>query len=227
MTNLDDLQKKLGVKFRNQELLIQSLTHRSSLNEGLNTSSSNERLEFLGDTILSFIVSHWLYQRLPEQPEGRLTNIRSYLVKSDTLAQISQQLGVGEHLVLGKGEKESGGQKNPSLLGNTLEAIIGAVFLDQGMETTKKFILKVFSPFLQKISKGKEFKDFKSVFQEKLQAQTKYSPVYKTISQSGPDHAKVFTVGVYYADKLISTGKGKSKQEAEEEAARLAIKNLH
>lgn len=220
----EELEKNLGVNFKNKKLLTQALTHRSFLNEANQPDiESNERLEFLGDTILSFVISEWLFEKFPDYFEGNLTNIRSNLVRTDSLAAISRRLEVGNHLLLSRGERESGGVKNPTLLANALEAIIGAMFLDQDLKTVKKFIRDNFSPVLEALIHSGGFKDSKSLLQEKIQAVTNFSPVYKTLSEKGPDHDKTFTIGVFLADKLLATGVGKSKQQAEEKAAKIAL----
>lgn len=225
MNNFKDLEKNLGTKFKNKKLLIQALTHRSFLNEANQPDiESNERLEFLGDTILSFIISEWLFKQFPDYLEGDLTNIRSNLVRTASLAKIAQRLKIGNYLLLSKGEKESGGQKNPTLLANALEAVIGAIFLDQDLKTVKKFIRNNFSSALESLVRLGGLKDSKSLLQEKIQSETNFSPVYKTIKEEGPDHNKTFTVGVFLSNKLLATGMGKSKQQAEEEAAKIALK---
>ena len=224
MKKLNQLETKLGIKFKNQSFLSQALVHRSYLNEAPNKGlESNERLEFLGDAILEFIVSRWLFEELPEYPEGDLTNLRSNLVKTDSLAKISQKLEVGKYLLLSRGEKASDGQKNPSLLANALEAIIGAVFLDQGVETAKKFVRANLKPLFKQLLEQGEFKDYKSLLQEKIQAKTKKSPAYRVIREQGLEHVKTFTIGVYSQNRLLATGKGKSKQAAEQKAAKLAL----
>lgn len=222
--NLKNLQSKLGFNFQNENLLAQALTHRSFLNEanGLKPAS-NERLEFLGDAVLSFITSKLLYDQYPLYPEGKLTNIRSNMVRTEALADIARNFSLGEFIFLSKGELESGGQNNTSLLADCLEAVIGAIFLDQGLEGCKPFIENHFRPLMEKIVKNGEFKDFKSLLQEKVQAEFKKAPVYKSIKEEGPDHAKVFTIAVYHQAKLLATAKGKSKQEAEEAAAKTAL----
>lgn len=225
MNNFKDLEKNLGTKFKNKKLLIQALTHRSFLNEANQPDiESNERLEFLGDTILSFIISEWLFKQFPDYLEGDLTNIRSNLVRTASLTKIAQRLKIGNYLLLSKGEKESGGQKNPTLLANALEAVIGAIFLDQDLKTVKKFIRNNFSSALESLIRLGGLKDSKSLLQEKIQSETNFSPVYKTIKEEGPDHNKTFTVGVFLGNKLLATGVGKNKQQAEEEAAKIALK---
>jgi len=225
--NLEKLQQRLGINFNNPQLLAQSLVHRSYLNEITGQElESNERLEFLGDAVLSFIVSHWLYQKFPNYKEGKLTNLRSNLVRTSTLAQIATQLKIGQNLLMSRGEKSAGGEKNQSLLANALEAIIGAIFLDQGVAKAESFIKTQLEPFLNEILSRGEFKDSKSLLQEKIQEKIKETPVYKTLKEEGPDHAKLFTVGVYIQGKLLAKEKGKSKQEGEEKTAKAALEKL-
>lgn len=224
MKNLGLLEKNLEIKFKKPRLLTRALTHRSYLNEAkAQNLESNERLEFLGDSILSFIISDWLFQQYPQYPEGTLTNIRSNLVKTDALAQIAQQLKIGEYLFLSRGEEESGGKTNTSLLADALEAVTGAIYLDQGYEIVRKFIVRRFKSRLQKVIASGRFKDYKSILQEKLQAEKKLSPIYKTLKEEGPDHNKIFTVGVFDEGKLLAKAVGKSKQTAEGAAAKLAL----
>jgi ribonuclease-3 len=227
MQNLAELEKKLGLKFRNLKLLAQALVHRSYLNEsqepGLN---SNERLEFLGDAILEYIISRWLYERFPDFSEGNLTNLRSNLVQKTTLAEIATRLSIGENLLMSKGERESGGKENPSLLADSLEAIIGAIYLDLGIEAVRTFIKANFTSTLSQLIERGQFKDFKSLLQEKIQAMVKEPPVYQTIREEGPDHNKIFTIAVYSNHKILGEGRGRSKQEAEEQAAKAGFEKL-
>lgn len=225
MKNLKNLEKKLGIKFKNPKLLAQTLVHRSYLNEVTGRGiRSNERLELLGDSILSFIISEQLFKEFPDYPEGELTNFRSNIVRTSSLAQIAQELELGKYLLLSRGEQELGGSQNPSILADTLEAVIGAIYLDHGLGATQKFIEEKFTSLIEEITKKGEFKDTKSILQEKLQAETKQAPVYKTLKEEGPDHDKIFTIGVYSQGKLLAKGKGKSKQIAEGEAAKTALK---
>ncbi len=227
MENLEKLQKRLGINFNQPQLLAQALVHRSYLNEATGKGlESNERLEFLGDAVLSFVVSLWLYQKFPDYKEGELTNLRSNLVRTSTLAKIANQLKIGQNLLMSRGEKRAGGEKNLSLLANALEAVIGAIFLDQGMAKAENFIKNQLEPFLSKILSKGEFKDSKSLLQEKIQEKIKETPVYKILKEKGPDHAKIFTVGVYSQKKLLAQATGKSKQEAEEKAARAALEKI-
>jgi len=225
--NFEELEKNLGFRFKNPNLLREALTHRSYLNEFKKQQiQSNERLEFLGDAVLSFIVSDWLFKKFPWFTEGKLTNLRSNLVKTTSLTQIAQRLKIGEYLLLSKGEKETQGQKNPTLLANTLEAIIGALFLDQGLKATEIFIGENFEALLKEVMRSGRLKDYKSLLQEKIQAQSGQSPIYKTIKEKGPEHKKIFTVNVLAKGEILATGTEKSKQKAQEEAAKQALENL-
>ena len=219
MEKFEKLIKLLGIQFKNPELLKQAFVHRSYLNESKKTLTSNERLEFLGDSILSFLVSEYLYKTYEDLPEGELTNLRSSIVKTEALAEIALKLSLGDCLYLSKGEEEGGGRKNPSILADTFEALLGAIFLDIGLTPVKKIINEQLLPILPKIIAEKTYKDAKSNFQEMVQETVKLSPVYKVIQEAGPDHAKRFTVGVYVEEKLWGKGEGRSKQEAEQKAA--------
>ncbi|OGG06335.1 ribonuclease III [Candidatus Gottesmanbacteria bacterium RIFCSPHIGHO2_01_FULL_42_12] len=218
--DLDSLEKKIGVNFKNKLLLAQALVHRSYLNESKEFSESNERLEFLGDAVLSILTSEYLYKKFPKHPEGQLTNTRSVLVRGKTLAEVARSLSLGDFLLMSRGERESGGSQNSALLADATEALIGALYLDQGLETVREFLEK----FLY--SKDYEAIDFKSVAQELSQAKLKLSPKYKVIKAVGPDHNKIFTIGIYFGEDLAGTGEGKSKQEAEQAAAKVALEKL-
>lgn len=225
--NLGELEKKLGVKFKDPDILIRALTHRSFLNEARRPKpESNERLEFLGDAILSFVISKLLYQQFPHHQEGNLTNIRSNLVKASSLAKIGEELTIGDYLLLSRGEEDSGGRRNLTLIANAVEALIGAIFLDQGAETVEDFIRRFFSGTLESIIRLRNFKDSKNILQEKIQSGKIKPPVYKILNQRGPDHNKIFTVGVFVKNKLLAKGVGKNKLEAEKEAARTVLKTL-
>lgn len=213
-------------KFKNNKLFEQAFTHRSYLNEAKQRIPSNERLEFLGDSILSYIVSSYLFKKYPDFDEGNLTNLRSLLVNSKSLSKIAQELNFGRMLRLSKGEEESKGRENPTLLANSFEAFIGALFLDQGLEAVSKFLHVVLLPKAEDFVQKGALKDPKSTLQEIVQAKKQNSPVYKVIEESGPAHNKLFTVGVYSEDKLLGKGSGKSKQTAEESAAKVALSKL-
>lgn len=212
--------------FKNQKLFLQAFTHRSYLNEAKEKMESNERLEFLGDSILSFVVSDFLYKKYPHFPEGTLTNLRSRLVNTKTLAQVAKELDFGSLLRLSKGEEESKGRQNQSLLADSFEAFIGALFLDQGIQKVSVFLATILLIKADEFVEKKSFKDAKSLLQEYVQAKKQNSPLYKVLSEEGPPHAKVFTVGVYVQNKLIAKGKGNSKQEAEKQSAELALETL-
>jgi ribonuclease-3 len=210
-------------KFKNENLLEQAFTHRSYLNESKKKLESNERLEFLGDSVVSFIVSSFLYKEYPQFNEGALTNLRSLLVNTKSLAQISRELNFGDKLKLSKGEEESKGRQNQSLLADCFEAFVGALFLDQGAKAVEDFLKQVLLPKAIELTKNSTLKDPKSLLQEYVQAKKQGSPNYKVLSEAGPSHAKTFRVGVYMAENLLGTGEGKSKQEAEEAAAKEAL----
>lgn len=213
-------------KFKDQKLFEQAFTHRSYLNEVKETIPSNERLEFLGDSILSFLVSQFLYIEYPNYNEGTLTNIRSLLVNTKILGEIAKKLGFGELLRLSKGEHEAQGRKNQSLLADSYEAFIGALFLDQGLESVKSFVKDSLIIHVKDLVEKKTFKDPKSLLQEYAQSKKKGSPLYKVTKEEGPAHAKIFTVAVFVSSKLVGEGSGKSKQQAEEEAATKALENV-
>ncbi len=213
-------------KFKNKQLLEQSFVHRSYLNETKKKLSSNERLEFLGDSVISFVVSQYLFNKYPAFDEGVLTNLRSLLVNTKSLAQVAKELNFGSLLLLSKGEEESKGRQNQSLLADSFEAFTGALFLDQGIDVVSDFLSRVLLPKADIYVKNKSFKDPKSLLQEKVQSKKQNSPVYKVILEQGPAHAKIFTVGAFIDNVLTGKGEGKSKQEAEESAAKQALANL-
>ncbi|MBI4036055.1 ribonuclease III [Candidatus Daviesbacteria bacterium] len=222
-TNLLSL---LHLKFNNIKLLQQAFLHRSYLNEVKTYPESNERLEFLGDSVLSLIISYYLYSSRPQDSEGELTNLRAHIVKTKSLAQAAQKLSLGKYLKLSKGEESSGGRENPQLLANTYESLLGAIYLDQGLEVTKKIIDKTLLPNFAEALKMGPPKDAKSSLQEIVQQKLKESPHYKILKTQGPDHAKLFTVAVYIGGKEKGRGVGTSKQVAEEQAAAMALEQL-
>jgi len=218
------LEKILGVKFKHISLLQKSLVHRSYLNENKKyASESNERLEFLGDAVLEIIVTEYLYKNY-NNPEGELTNWRASLVNSKMLSKIADSLGIEEFLFLSKGEKKDKNTKaRQYILADAMEAIIGAIYLDQGIDISTTFITEKILVQLPHILKNKLYLDPKSKFQELAQEKKSITPSYKVISTKGPDHNKSFTVGLYLGKKLISSGEGLSKQEAQEKAAAKAL----
>lgn len=211
---------------KNKELLEEALTHRSFLNETSEKISSNERLEFLGDSILSFVVSDYLFTNYPDFNEGKLTNLRSLLVNTKMLAILAKECDLGSQLRLSKGEEESGGRQNQSLLADTFEAYLGALFMDQGLDSVKEFIHKIVIPEADKFIQENMLKDPKSRLQEYIQSKKKGQLIYKVILEEGPAHARKFTVGVFVNEELLGQGSGKSKQLAEEEAAIKALAKL-
>lgn len=217
---------QLNITFNNPNLLSQAFLHRSYLNEVKINSKSNERLEFLGDSILSLIISSILYLQRTEDNEGDLTNLRAYIVKTKSLAQAAENLKLGDYLKLSKGENAGGGRQNPQLLANTYESMLGAIYLDQGFETAKGVVERTLIPWFEREIKGRPPKDAKSQLQELVQEKEKQSPHYKTLKTYGPDHAKEFLIGVYVRGKEVGQGKGNSKQEAEEKAAGNALLHL-
>lgn len=219
----DELQKTIGITFKNQELLKQAFYHRSYLNEAKHIKESNERLEFLGDAILSFLTSEFLYQNYPQYPEGTLTNIRSSLVKTTSLGESAKKLGFGELLFLSRGEEDSGGRTNMSLLADSFEAFLGAMYLDSGLEYARAFLKAYIFPKTEEIIANKSYIDFKSYLQEIVQETSKQSPLYKVIKSEGPDHDRIFWINVCSEGKELGSGKGKSKQEGEQAAAQDAL----
>lgn len=221
---LDEIEQQLNFSFKKKSLLEQAFIHRSYLNEAKGKGfSSNERLEFLGDAVLELLTSSFLYQNFPKKNEGILTNLRSAIVCTKTLSEIAKGLNLGKFLKLSKGEKKEGGSKNSSILADTFEALLGAIYLDQGLNQTKAFLEKNFFPYAKRIITNKNLKDPKSLFQETVQEKIKISPLYKVLKEEGPDHVKKFTVGVFVKEKIWGEGKGKNKQKAEEKAAEMAI----
>ncbi len=212
-------------KFKDQLLKKQSLVHRSYLNENKDEKlNSNERMEFLGDAILEFWISDYLYKKFPDFSEGDLTNLRSLAVCTNNLAKISKEIKLNEEILLSKGEERHGGRNNTSILADAFESLIGAIYLDSGFKAVCEFLDKTLIPSIRQLSKQKTLKDPKSVFQEIAQDKEGITPNYKTIAESGPDHQKEFEVGVYLNNRLIAKGKGNSKQKAEEDASLNATK---
>lgn len=226
MPDTKSLESSIGIKFNNIHLLHQALIHRSFLNESKEFSESNERLEFLGDSVLSLITSRYLYERFPKYSEGELTNLRSILVRSKTLSEIGEELNLGQFLQMSRGERESGGSKNSALLANTVEAIIGSIYLDSNLDKVTEFLQHFLFPKVEEVLTTHEVYDFKSTVQERLQEKYKASPVYKVLATIGPDHDKTFTVGLYLGQKLLGKGLGKSKQAAEQEAAKDTLEKI-
>lgn len=224
MTELYKLQERLSVWFRDLSLLQRALTHRSFLNEHPEHSlEDNERLEFLGDAVLDFVAGAWLYTRFPEMDEGRLTRLRAGLVRTETLAAFARQFRLGDALLLGKGEDDSGGRQRQKNLCGAFEALIGALYLDQGMEAVQAFVEPLLEPALTDMLNRAADKDPKSLLQEWSQAALGETPFYRTVSSHGPDHAKQFTVEVLIGTTVCGRGTGPSKQVAAQAAAQNAL----
>jgi len=219
-----ELERALKIKFKNGDLLVQAFIHRSFLNENPNFHLfHNERLEFLGDAVLELVVTEYLFLKYPDKPEGELTGWRAALVNAKMLAQISQEVGFNNFLLLSKGEAKELGKARQYILANTFEAFIGSLYLDKGYEVCQKFIGKCLLKELPRILEGRLFKDAKSLFQEQAQEVAGVTPTYKITKEWGPDHAKHFIIGVFLKDQLIAEGEGSSKQEAEVAAAQKAL----
>ena len=225
---LDQLQATINIKFKNLDLLKQALTHKSYLNENKHLHlKSYERLEFLGDAVLELWTSNTLYKLFPDFPEGKLTNLRALVVRTQTLSKVAKSIDLGQYLFLSLGETQTGGQQNDSILEDCFEALIGAIYIDSDQETVSNFLKTFLLPEILIYSKQKIYKDPKSIFQEIAQAKTGITPHYQTIAESGPDHSKTFTVAAFIGDKKITTGKGMSKLRAEENASQKAIKIIN
>jgi ribonuclease-3 len=227
MTDWNYCQKDLGISFHQESLLEQAFVHLSYLNENPGFARpSNERLEFLGDAILNFIVTEKLYEEFPELPEGELTEIRASLVCRDTLAGLASSLKLGDWLLLGRGEEANGGRAKESNLANAMEALIGALYLDRGLAKARRFILRQLKPELEKIKAGKTTPNYKALVQEFIQGQRKPTPVYRLVEATGPDHSKQFTAEILVEGEALGRGTGKSKKAAESQAAKAAWEKL-
>ena len=222
--SLEKLEKVLGVTFVEREHLLTAITHRSYLNEHREaTHEHNERYEFLGDAVLELVVTDFLFQKYPEKPEGELTAIRAALVNTVSLSEVSSELGVNDYLLLSKGEERDTGRARQYILANIFESLIGALYLDQGYDAAKEFIGAQLFDRTEKIVQKRLWQDAKSRFQELAQERMNVTPSYETLSQVGPDHDRVFTVGAFVGTEKVAEGKGRSKQEAEQAAAEKAI----
>ncbi|MBX4209233.1 ribonuclease III [Candidatus Parcubacteria bacterium] len=222
--NFSRFEERAGVTFKEKSLLRQAFTHRSYINENKNTKfEHNERLEFLGDAVLELVVTDFLYHKYPGKPEGELTTYRSALVNAITLAEVASNFAMNDFLLLSKGESKDMGRARQYILANTFEAVIGAIYLDQGYDVAKGFIERSIFVFADQMIARGNLVDAKSLFQEKAQEKTGVTPSYKLVREAGPDHDKSFTVGVLIGKDQVATGEGKSKQEAEQNAALRAL----
>ena len=221
---MNELEFNLSYKFNNIALLEKALTHSSYANESKNKKSSNERLEFLGDSVLSLIVSDYIYKNYPNLPEGELTRLRSSLVCEKALCRYSDKLNIGKFLLLGKGEEKCGGRTTVSILADAFEAVLAAIYLDGGMEPAKKHVMRFITEELKNNSDKDLQKDYKTELQEIIQKNPEESVSYLLTGESGPDHNKEFTVQVFLNSNVIGTGVGKTKKQAEQMAAKQALK---
>lgn len=225
MIQFSNFEKNTGIIFKDKNLLKQAFIHRSYINENPGMQlSHNERLEFLGDAVLELIVTDFIYRKYPSFTEGELTAIRSALVNAIIISEVAAKIGMNDYLLLSKGEAKDNGKARQYILANTFEAYVGAVYLDRGYDIVNKFIMETLLPHTEEIVSKKLWRDSKSLVQEKAQEFVGVTPIYKVLHESGPDHDKHFTVGILFGTNLIAEGKGKSKQEAEQKAAEMALK---
>ena len=226
VSDLSKLEQKLGIQFKNKDLLKEAITHRSYLNENPSWNlPHNERLEFLGDAVLELAVTEGLFNQYPQYPEGQLTSLRAALVNYQAIATVARDLNLGNFILLSRGEAKDVGRAREVILANAMEALLGAIYLDNGYQGAKKIIERfVINPNLDKIIEAGLYKDPKSHLQEVVQEKLKLTPTYQILEEWGPDHKKIFRMGVYFGEKLITEGEGYSKQEAEIEAAKNALK---
>ncbi len=225
MIDFTDFEKKTKILFKDKNLLKQAFIHRSYINENPSAGMHhNERLEFLGDAVLELIVTDYLYKKYPTYTEGELTALRSALVNAITISDVAQRAGMNDYLLLSKGESKDNGKARQYILANTYEAYVGAIFMDQGYDPVERFVADTLLIHTDEIVAKKLWRDAKSLVQEKAQEFEEVTPSYKVLSEAGPDHDKHFTVGIMFGSNLIAEGKGKSKQEAEQQAANNALK---
>lgn len=225
--DLQAFENTLGVTFKDKSLLTRALTHRSYLNENPDLPFlDNERLEFLGDAILDFVAAEYLYQRFPEMSEGDLTSLRAALVKGDTLARFAFAIGLPPYLLMSRGEEAAHGRERSPLLAGAFEALIGALYLDQGLDAARALILRVLPTEAERVHQQRLDRDAKSLLQELAQGRLQITPQYRLVETRGPDHAKEFTIAVIIQDREYGRGTGRNKQTAEQEAARVALENL-
>lgn len=223
----DELERRLGYRFRDRQLLVTAMTHRSFANERPGEVEDNEVLEFLGDAVLGLIVSDVLCSRHPYLSEGQMSKLKSYLVSADTLSELADELGLGDFILLGRGEEKTDGRAKNSILANCFEAIIAALYRDGGLEQARSFVLDLVEPLIGEVDEGPPpVRDFKSALQERVQARGLPLPSYRVIEEHGPDHDKIFHVEVTVADRFESVGRGKTKKRAEQRAAHRALEML-
>ncbi|MFO7295035.1 MAG: ribonuclease III [Caldicoprobacter sp.] len=223
---LKEFENNLGYRFDNIQLLDTALTHSSYANERPGSSQHNERLEFLGDSVLGLVISEYLYTNFPELTEGNLAKIKALVVSEACLAKAARRIGLGQRMLLGKGEEHTGGRDRDSILADAFESVIAAIFLDGGLDEARKFVLKNLSQFIDDALNGKGIRDYKTDLQEVLQKKSDKAIEYRIVGDSGPDHQKIFIAQVYHGDKLLGEGVGRSKKEAEQHAAQKALEDM-
>jgi len=227
MIDLDAVEAGLNVTFRDKTLLVRALTHRSYINENPDFPlEDNERLEFLGDAVLDYVSAEYLYHHFPEMHEGQLTSLRAALVRTETLARFAQQIGLDQFIRLGHGEEDNGGRSRTAIQCDCYEALIGAISLDDGLEAARQFFVRMINPMLQEIIATEADKDAKSRFQELAQKHRQTTPIYRTIREAGPDHAREFTVAAMIGHEIYGQGCGRSKQTAAQAAAQEGLTRL-
>jgi len=226
-SDLDALEAKLGILFKNRALLAKAMVHRSHLNEAKRPDiESNERLEFLGDAVIGFVVARELYRRFPGVPEGQLTELRAHLVRWETLATVAGRLDLGKHLALGRGEERTGGRERPMNLARAYEAVVGALLEDRGLRDTERFVLRTLKADLAELEATSNVADIKSRLQEWVQGRVGGTPIYQTVAVVGPDHAREYRVQVQIGDRVLGEGLGRNKRTAERAAAAEALTRL-
>jgi ribonuclease III len=223
---LDAFQKIIRIKFNRKSLLNRALTHRSYVNESGQDLHDNERLEYLGDSVLALIVNEYLYQHFEHYQEGSLAKIKSAVVSENTLSRVAQRINLGNFILMGKGEEQSGGRDRPSILANTLEAVIGSIYLDLDLKNCRKFVLKLLKQEIDTIDSQSYLRDPKTTLQEYVQKFYKERPVYQVVEERGPDHKKEFVIRLLIKGTEITIGVGSSKRKAEMEAAASALRRI-
>ncbi|AAX17204.1 ribonuclease III [Borrelia hermsii] len=223
---LDEFLMGLHIDFNDIDLLNMSLSHSSYANEFDQKYANNERLEFLGDSVLNLIITDYLYKFYPEKSEGELSKARSYIVSEESLSSIARELNLGNYILLGRGEENNDGRNKKGIIADAIEAFVGALYLDGGFLKASAFVVELFEVHIRLMFNRGDFKDYKSLLQEYVQKKYKISPNYRLAKELGPDHNKIFCVELYVNDKFISNGKGKSKKEAEMIAAEMALKTI-
>lgn len=223
---LQQFEKQAGIRFRKQALLNLAFAHRSYANETAADTDNNEKLEFLGDSVLGLIVAEYLFSQLPDRPEGDLAKIKSFVVSEDSLAKIAKRLKIDDFVLIGRGEEFSGGRSKKAILADAMEAVIGALYIDSGIKSARKFVLEYVVPEIRLVLENRHKKDYKTLLQEFVQKKYKTYPKYVLMRRSGPDHNKTFFVEVRINNEVFGPGQGKNKKAAEQNAARMAFEAL-